>query len=199
MEDRLEPIIGVEIINDIRVGHTFYELEVLEKFIQDQNPKAFVEIGVHEGGMSYILVPKLPQVYYVGIELHCDLIRPVVKSMYSKCEHASLLCMDCFTPWIHEFISGLKNKIVYCDGGAKAREILHFKDTIHPGDIIMCHDFYDGKRKVRGVPKTNISVEVTPNDTEIYDFDSQFERLPEEIFKETRIVGWRMKNGDGLL
>lgn len=196
MAGRLEPIIGVEIMNDIRVGHTFYELEVLEKFIQDQKPAYFIEVGVHEGGMSYILIPKLPQIYYIGVELHCDLIRPIVKAVYEKVPFAQLLCMDCFSEIIHSYLGDLKNKIIYCDGGAKAREIFHFKDTLRPGDIIMCHDFYDGKRKVRGVPRENISVEVTPNDTEIYDFDSQFERLPEEIFGETRIIGWRMKNGD---
>ena len=192
MNERLEPIIGVEIVaGDIRLGHTFYEIEVLENFIQEQKQNIFIEIGVHEGGMSYLLIPKLPQVYYVGIELHCDLIRPIVKAMYEQVSHAQLLCMDCFSDLVHSYLYDLKGKIVYCDGGSKAKEILHFKDTLHSGDVIMCHDFYDGKRQVRGVPKENISVEVTPNDTELFDFDVEFERIPEDIFKETRIVGWR--------
>ncbi len=190
--ERLEPIVGVEIVaGDIRLGHTFYEVEVIESIISTYKPTIFVEIGVHEGGLSYLLIPKLPNVYYIGVELHCDLIRPIVNEMYHKSNRVQLLCMNCFAPMVYTYLSELKNKLVYCDGGAKAKEVLHFKDALHSGDIIMCHDFYDGTRTVRGVPVENISIEVTANDVQIYENDTAFKRLPEDMFKETRIIGWR--------
>ena len=61
--NRLEKIVGVEIIDangdEIRLGHTFYEVEVLRDFILQENPDHFIEIGIHEGGLSYLLLPVL--------------------------------------------------------------------------------------------------------------------------------------------
>ena len=193
MSERLEPIIGVEIVDDIRLGHIFHEVDVIESLVKQELPLNFVEIGVHEGGLSYLLIPKFTNIcYYTGIEIYCSLIQPKVVQMYKdNIGHVTLMCLDCFNPTVFEYISELKNKIVYCDGGNKAKEIAHFKSALHHGDIIMCHDFYDGTRKVRAVPVDNISIEVKTSDIQIYENDTAFERLPEDMFKETRIIGWK--------
>src|SRR4030042_6405639 len=189
---RLEKIIGVEIIktesDEIRLGHTWHEIETLEYFIVREKPSHFIEIGVHEGGLSYILIPRM-FCYYTGIEIDCKIIRPEVIDIYKKyIRYAILMCFDCFSDVVYKCIKSLKNKIIYCDGGHKAQEIAYFKSLLLIGDIIMCHDFYDGTREVRGVPKENISIEVTENDIQIYENDTAFERLPEDIFGETRII-----------
>jgi len=49
---RLEKILGTEIVDDIRLGHTRYEYGVLEWFIYEEQPIWFIEIGVHEGGLA---------------------------------------------------------------------------------------------------------------------------------------------------
>jgi hypothetical protein len=192
---RLEKIIGVEIIHtyhgEIRLGHTWHEVNVLEDFILKQKPKNFIEVGIHEGGLSYLLIPNI-LCNYIGIEIDCSIIRPEVIDVYKKyIRYASLMCFDCFSYVVYDCIKPLKNKIIYCDGGHKAQEIAYFKSILSVGDIIMCHDFYDKTREVRGVPKENISIEVTRDDIQIYEKDTAFERLPEEIFGETRIIGWR--------
>lgn len=196
---RLDVVIGTEILgegeNQIRLGHTFYEYSVLKEFVFGCRPRTFVEIGVHEGGLSYLLLPKLIGLgcSYMGVELDCSLVRPKVKELYAKFSNQSVLhCIDCFDLALLQVLMFDKpNKIIYCDGGHKAIELLHFKSACNSGDIIMTHDFYDEKRKVRGVPDANISKEVLVSDIQHMENDKTFERLDEDIFKETRIIGWR--------
>lgn len=190
---RLEKILGTEIVDDIRLGHTRYEYGVLEWFIYDEQPDWFVEIGVHEGGLAYLLLQNFlfSEVSYMGIELYCDLVRPHVKTVINNRLYSDLWCVDCFSEPVASFVDVLPNKIIYCDGGNKPRELFHFKGLCHPGDIIMTHDFYDGTRVVRGVPVENISIEVVAEDIAHMEEDETFERLDEELFKDTRIIGWR--------
>lgn len=185
---RLQEIIGVEIVDDIRLGHTWHEIQVLGQFVMDTQPLYFIEIGVHEGGMSYVLIPKL-NVMYVGVEIDCSIIRPEVLKLYREYS-ALLFCRDCFDHDLFTMFQATRRKIIYCDGGNKAKEIAHFQSACRTGDIIMCHDYWDGQRKVRGVPDENISKEVLPLDVQIYENSTAWKRLPEEIFKETRIIGW---------
>jgi hypothetical protein len=69
---RLQPVAGTEIVDDIRLGHTWNEYNVLKDFILNENPKWFIEVGVHEGGLSYLLLPEL-DLGYIGIEIDCVL------------------------------------------------------------------------------------------------------------------------------
>jgi len=130
-------------------------------------------------------------VSYLGLEIYCELVRPHVKSTISNRADSSLWCIDCFSPVVSSFINHIPKKLVYCDGGNKPKELLHFKEFCNSGDIIMTHDFYDGSRVVRGVPVGNISIEVTADDIVHMEEDETFERLDEELFQDTRIIGWR--------
>lgn len=190
---RLEVIPGVEIIytpdDEIRLGHTWYEYEVLRDFLEKEQPDHFIEIGIHEGGLSYLLIPRASY-RYVGVEIDRNLIRLEVQRIYSDYfPEARLIIGDCFNINFFMNIQELPNKVIYCDGGNKAKELEYYKPACKTGDIIMSHDFYDGVRKVRDVP--NASGEVLPEDVKIFEEDETFERLDEEIFKETRIIGWR--------
>lgn len=188
---RLEVVIGTEIVDDIRLGHTFYEVDVLKEFIRETNPEYFIEIGVHEGGLSYLLIPEFPKLLYLGVELHRELVRPQVLNVYGRTRLASLRIGNCFDSVLFDEIKWMYPKIVYCDGGNKANELLYFKNACKVGDIIMAHDYYNGTRKVRGVPDENISKEVLPMDIVHLMTDTSWTRLPEEQFKETRIIGFR--------
>jgi len=186
---RLEPVMGTEIVDDIRLGHTWHEYEVLFKFIQEQPHLWFVEVGVHEGGLSYLMIPELKGVNYLGIEIDCGIVRPEVKDVYTHHYNAELLCENCFGGDVAIKVSTLSNKIIYCDGGNKVKELQHFKHFCRPGDIIMTHDFWDGDRKVKGVEE--VHPEVLLMDVVHMDVSDDFVRVDESIFKETRIIGWR--------
>ena len=187
---RLQPVAGTEIVDDIRLGHTWGEYYVLEQFITDEQPDWFVEVGVHEGGLSYLLIPKYIIKNYVGIELDCGIIRPQVKLLYEQ-DWAKLICADCFSDKVADAIGELGGKkIIYCDGGNKAKELKHFWIMCNEGDIIMAHDYHDGIRIVPDV-STDYQPEVHPRDILHLAVNESFERLSEHRFKETRIVGFR--------
>ena len=192
---RLENVIGTNIIvtpsgDEIRLGHTWHEVDVLKQ-IMKENPSVFVEIGVHEGGLSYLLIPMSGMNIYYGVELSCGLIRPEVLNLYTHI-FTHLHCIDCFDIEFREkLLLIFDRKIIYCDGGNKAKELAWFKETCYPGDLIFTHDYYDGNRKVRDVPDDNISKEVLPMDIVHMDTDPTFVRYDEDILKETRIIGWR--------
>ena len=188
---RLQPVIGTEIVNDIRLGHTWEEYHVLREFILEQKPLWFIEVGVHEGGLSYLMIPGMKGINYLGIEVDCGIVRPEVKDIYTSYLNAELLCANCFSSTVSIEVNTKKNKIIYCDGGNKVKELEHFKLLCQSGDIIMVHDFWDSDRKVKGVPE--IHPEVLPMDVLHMDTSDDFVRLNENIFKETRIIGWRKK------
>lgn len=191
---RLETIIGTEILKieneEIRLGHTLFEVDVLKSFIKKECPDWFVEIGVHEGGLSWLLIPEFPEINYLGIELNCALTRTQVINLYAGTPTAELLCRDVFDWDVIQRVNKLSRKITYCDGGNKVMELKQYKSACKSGDIIMSHDFSDGIREVRDVPDYFLHPEVYPADVKHLDDDEDFERLPETIFKETRIVGW---------
>lgn len=191
---RLERIIGTNIITcgdeEIRLGHTWHEIDVIEDIINLEKPERFVEVGVHEGGLSYLLIPAHPELIYLGIELDWMVTRSIVRKMYA--DHNQHFYMgNCFDAGLLEMLSKTSRKMIYCDGGNKSAEVLAYKHVCNPGDLIFCHDYYDGKRKVREVPVANISIEVKPEDIEHMETSPIFERYPERFLDETRIIGWR--------
>lgn len=188
-----EYIAGTTSVDGIRVGHTAYEIDVLEGYIKRHRPLHFIEVGVHEGGLSYLLLPILSTIHceYTGIEINCNLVLPRVKGMYEAYD-ATLLCADCFGEDVYGYVKMRKSKILYCDGGHKAQEIGHFQDALNPGDIIMCHDFYGFDRVPAEIPEyKQLCPEVMESDVQIYENSTAFKRLPELEFRRTRILGWK--------
>jgi len=180
---RLEKVIGTEIIHDIRLGHTFFEVNILKEFIKEQKPDWFFEIGLHEGGLSYLLIPEFPKLNYLGVELYRHLVRPKVIELYNSDPLKELYFGDCFDQDLLTGIAKQPNKIIYCDGGNKPKELMFFKSACNVGDIIMAHDYYNGTRNVRGVPEEIISKEVLPMDIADLEADETFARLPEQDWK----------------
>ena len=187
---RLEPIIGTNIVDDIRLGHTWHEVSVIKQIIETENPSWFIEVGVHEGGLSYLLIPQYIELKYLGIELYCDLVRPNVREVYKEFGQ-ELHCGDCFDPALIARIQSLEGKkVIYCDGGNKVAELKAYKYACNHGDLIFCHDYHDRKRLVREVPPEHVHPEVRPEDVEhMYDA-GLFVDFYESVLKETRIAGW---------
>jgi hypothetical protein len=194
---RLEPVMGTEIVDDIRLGHTMEEFRVLNQFVADERPDWFIEVGVHEGGLAYLMLPDVGDGHsihsfmgYLGIEIDCSIVRPEVKLAFEVNPNAELMCANCFSSRVALKLGELPGmRIIYCDGGNKVKELHHFKHLCKNNDIIMAHDYHDGDRKIHGVEE--VHPEVLPMDVYHLDSDESFTRLDENIFKETRIVGWR--------
>lgn len=179
---------GTFLLDTIRVGHTTHEIETLLEIIQNIHPDWFIEIGVHEGGLSWLFIPELKNIHYLGIEIDCGIVRPEVKDLYESM-NAQLYCADCFAADTISLVKELPGrKIIYCDGGNKAKELIAYKETLNIGDWILAHDYWDGKRKIFDCEFPN--AEVTPQDIEIYRKDHNFVELGNDDLLHCRIVGF---------
>lgn len=180
---------GTFLVDDIRVGHTVHEVKTLHSAIATIKPNWFVEIGVHEGGLSYLLIPNLPEtINYLGVEINCSIIKPEVKALY-KNKHTQLHCADCFESTTIKLIGDLQGrKMIYCDGGNKAKELFIYKNLLNVGDWILAHDYWDEERKITDCREPK--AEVTPQDIQIYRKDHDFVELGSDRFLRCRIVGF---------
>jgi len=190
---RLEPIEGINIITlhtgeEIRLGHSWHEVDVLKEVIKRERPETFVEIGVHEGGLSYLLLPFMAWKHYIGIEINHGYIRPEVILRYSLLGR-DIYSGDCLAEETIEKISQFSGKMIYCDGGNKVAELHAYKEICQSGDLLFTHDYYDGIRKVREVKQPQ--AEVTPADVADIDNDISFHLYDQTQLRTTRIQGWR--------
>lgn len=200
--NRLEPILGTQIIKDgedeIRLGHTWHEVSVIMNLIKSEKPDWFIELGVHEGGLAHCLIPKFPDLRYVGVEINCHFIRPAVNSMLGQLGNL-LLCGDCFSQKISSQLYDITKKgkiIFYCDGGNKVKEVQRFFAMMKPDDIIMAHDYWDEFRSPIGIDGYGLDLEfpipeVLSKDVDFLREDSWFVELLG--FEKTRIVAFRKK------
>lgn len=190
---RLEEIPGTNIImtpkgEEIRLGHTWHEVDVLKKIIKTESHKNFIEIGVHEGGLSYLLMPYFRWHNYVGIEIDLGIVQPAVKARYTLLDH-DLVGVNCFEKVVLDRIAQFPNKIIYCDGGNKVAELHAYKEVCRSGDLLLTHDYYDGVRVVTDVYDPH--AEVRPEDVADIDADTSFQLYDQQLLSTTRIQGWR--------
>lgn len=187
---RKEKIIGTEVTDDdLRLGHTWYEVEYLKSFIREHRPDHLIEIGTHEGALSRELIKTFaPNIHFITIEIDCGIVRPEVIPYFNFHNRAELWCCDCFDiNTIGDISRLIGSKIIYCDGGHKAKELIAYAPTCRRGDYLLSHDFSDGNRKGKGLPD-NIMAEVLPNDIKFLEDDFNFLKIPEN--HETRIIGF---------
>ena len=180
---------------DLRVGESQHEVEVILQVIQDYKITKFVEIGVHEGGLTeFILNKTLCQ--YLGIEIDQNIVSQEIKTLVSN-HGDKILYTNCMgAPAYTEIRSFTQNGrcLVYCDNGNKPMEIERYHTVIRPGSILLTHDFTDGTRNIRELPYYYFDTrEVTEQDIAFIESDDSFERLPEMLFAETRNIGWIKK------
>lgn len=194
---RLETVSGTEIIDgDIRLGHLWHEVDAIIEVLKAYEINRFVEVGVHEGGLAWMLLKALPDLHYLGLELNKHLVRPQVLKMVSESAHGEILERNCFD--INTILEVQRwmepdPTLIYCDNGDKPLEVRRYAPILRVGDIIMTHDYYDGKRKVRNLPgygETSLCShpEVLPDDVEF--MRQIFHEIDKVNLSDTRIIGF---------
>ena len=189
-----EKILGTSVSPrfDLRVGATEHEVRTILGLITLYHIWGFVEIGVHEGGLTEFLLGTFCE--YLGIEINEKIVRQEIKDE-APIFGGRFVYGDCMSPEVvsevASFISSVGSpSIVYCDNGAKKEEIKVYSKIIPSGSILLTHDFTDGERKIRDIENYTFQ-EVNLQDIEFMEKDYSFQRLPENILKETRLVGWK--------
>jgi len=192
---RLEPVDGTEIIEDMRLGHTWHEVDVLRETIKIQNAQWFVEIGIHEGGLAYILNKEYPWMKYLGVELYMSVVQNKARSIISK-NNNTILYGSCFTNRIRDTVKLWMPEgkgIIYCDNGNKPEELKFYAPIVRSGDILMAHDYFHPKERIaRDWPEID-NPEVTKEDVEFLRNDAKFVELEQPDFTHTRIIAFMRK------
>lgn len=175
---------------DLRVGETNLEVSTILDLIQMYDVTTFIEVGVHEGGLTEHILTHFPGINYVGIEIDEVLVNHNIKSLVTSLG-SRVIYGDCMAKstldLVRSYMSG--KTLIYCDNGNKKVEITLYCKLLNIGDILLTHDYMDGIRVPKDV-NLDYNREVTPEDILFLDINPNFMRLPEEQFKETRLVGW---------
>lgn len=197
-EDEMQTIQGTEIINgEIRLGHLWHEVDVIFDVLVQYRINDFVEIGVHEGGLTWLLLQRFPELNYLGLEINLAITKASVKNKVKRSLTAELIQRDCFDPNtlidVLEWMPVDRPCLIYCDNGNKPLEIKTYAPILRTGDILMAHDYHDGRRVVRGLERYGYTTDITKPEVLPEDVAFMYENckeLDKVDLSDTRIIGF---------
>ena len=179
----------------VKLSHTWHEVGQILRIVNDYDVYTFVELGAHVGGLASILQwrSKFHPFRYIGYELQIDIVDNDVN------ESHSIHPKDIFDK-PKDIVNHSPNgrTFIYCDNGNKIKEMRVFSKHLRSGDIIACHDYYDGQW-VDGLnafgesDECGCKPEVWRRDIQYLYDDETFSALPEYLLKGTRIIGFIKK------
>lgn|SRR5574341_152481 len=175
----------------VKTSHTWHEVGQLLRIINDLDIETFVELGTHVGGLASILLPinKYRSFVYFGIEHQAEIIHSVIREF--------IYIADVFNPETVETVRRVKlnrKTFIYCDNGDKVREMNLYKSILKRGDVIACHDYFNGQ-EVYGLKNFGFDdscgckPEVWDKDLSEF-YTSEFVRLDNHFLDNTRIIGF---------
>lgn len=131
--------LGITFYDGIKIEHTQEEIDALYGFLADHHIFAFVELGVHEGGLAYSILTEFPKMHYLGVE-HEDTPCSALTLKVAHSKHAQLLTGDyssaAIITIVDNWISEKWPVFVYCDNPEKIKAIKIYKDLSRHGDYI---------------------------------------------------------------
>lgn len=191
MDEHIDGLIFSPIFH-IRVGESQHEVDVILSLIDYYKIEKFVEVGIHIGGLTEIIINNTA-CRYLGLEINEGFPDNRVKELLINVG-GIILYGDCMSDSAYDMVKRFVENgrtLIYCDNGNKPLEIKRYHSLCKSGDILLTHDFTDGTRVVRDLPYHYYDKrEVTVEDIEFLETDKTFQRLPEDVFKETRNIGW---------
>jgi len=176
----------------IKTSHTWHEIGQILRIINDLDVYTFIELGAHVGGLASILHwrSRFAPFRYIGYELLDNIIDDDVRincAVYSK---------DIFKHKQEIVPRDNDGRIfIYCDNGDKIREMRVFSQYLRSGDLIACHDYYDGQW-VDGLEDFGVDnscgcvPEVWKESLPFLFDDETFVELPAYLLYGTRIMGF---------
>ena len=173
----------------IKTSHTWHEIGQILRIINDLDITTFVELGTHVGGLASMIscVGKYKYFRYYGLDIKTDWADSDVLPLLLERDVLSES-----TKQEIEMLPRIGRTMIYCDGGNKITEMDFYASILISGDVIACHDYYNGQDVVDldnfGVDDTCSCVpEVREKDLVLFE---NWERLPNYLLKGTRITGY---------
>jgi len=151
----------------IQTQHSFAELMLLGQLLDYCQPSVVIEIGTAAGGLSVFLSTWSKAQYARFYTL--DILDQRSEHMRHESE-IRFRKMDALSDEARAYLDGERDRLrtlIYCDGGDKFEELLHYAQTLKPGDIIACHDW---------------GTEVVDFDATMYEESFNLRRLWPEVF-----------------
>ena len=176
----------------LAIGHNEEEIVFLNKLVQ-QNLGAFLEIGVHVGGLAHIMwqiARQHDEFRYLGIENNERVIDVWLQDYIKFQSNTQFLIQDAWADiTIHMIKMWLEvvpvPAIIYCDGGDKPKELGLYAPLARPGDIVAVHDYGIYERSEVSSPP-----EISPEQAE--ETMAGFARYePAWLTEGCRIGAWR--------
>lgn len=125
-------------VNCRQTRRVFQSLDALTAALSPDPAKTIIEVGTFHGAFTQLLrdhdISANASIHTFDIT---DFKKPIT-GIVSK------YIGDVFTdqrPVVVNLISQPGRCLVFCDGGAKEREVNKFCGCLKPGDIILCHDY----------------------------------------------------------
>lgn len=178
----------------IIMGHTWHEAGQILRVLNDFDVDSFIEIGTNVGGLTSLMFGRAAVCHlfkYLGLELDFSIVNQHVLALRSFSPRFRILNLDCFSQEAFDEVGKhLRNSgrcLLYCDGGNKVKELYHFAPLLRTKDILMCHDYWDGKIDVRDVESPK--AEVSPEDVERLVVEHDLRPIT-GYFDQTRNTGW---------
>lgn len=193
MATREDPTTGVKALSyetELACGHWNEEVEAILDTLGIMEMGAFVEIGVHVGGLTDTLMQwmkKRPWFLYLGVEINESVIDRGLLQRIDAMDgnRAAILIRDAWSYdtvlEVKRMLRGLRSSFIYCDGGDKRRELALWAPHARKNDIVAVHDFgcYDG-------------AEISPYFADTTMSKLSFRRFsPYWVSKDVRIAMWK--------
>jgi hypothetical protein len=127
----------------IKMSQSYNELGFWMEFICRNKVKAFVELGVHVGGLAAMMISyewwNPERFSYLGVEHIEHGINPLVR------KRGTFFISDVFEDTTRDGVMGWMRErgptIIYCDNGQKNEELEIYAPICRPGDYIFAHDW----------------------------------------------------------
>ena len=132
----------------IHIGHTGAEVAFLTEVIGRAEVAAFIEIGVHLGGLAEVMMAIVPE--YLGIEIDPRIVVDRVNNQITASQSADIWIADAWNRMtvfvVADWLAVRGTTLIYCDGGDKPKEFAFYAPVIRKGDLIGVHDYgtYEG-------------------------------------------------------
>lgn len=158
MATRSDPTAGISAIDgypywtDLACGHWPEEVAIILRTLEFLKLDAFVEIGVHVGGLADIILQWAEDhqpFVYLGIENNPSVISREIDGRMEAVGQAAILIRNAWDEkTVTETMTMLSNPMrlssfIYCDGGNKPRELKLWAPYAVKGDVVGVHDYGD--------------------------------------------------------
>lgn len=175
----------------IKTSHTWHEVGQILRMTNDMEIDSFLEIGVHVGGLASIVscVGRYRTDFeYRGMEKEPFIVDERITGVTAG---------DALD--LEQVVSVVKlmrgKRMFYCDGGNKVKEVKLISPLLRKGDVIACHDYYEGQyvndlRHFGITDECGCKPEVFKNDLDYLFNDPSFEVVDGYLLKGTRIMGF---------